>query len=111
MPILGSSNSAANKDRMSKIWTNVDTIIRLCRKHCGKRRNCSLQAISPFPTMFSKVVCCIFRQNEYLWSKGLNTIQGINKYFDANNTSSERMKHFGVAIVRNCYKCILNLGY
>ena len=22
------------------------------RKHCGKRRNCSLQAISPFPTVF-----------------------------------------------------------
>ena len=24
------------------------------RKHCGKRRNCSLQAISPFPTVFSE---------------------------------------------------------
>ena len=23
------------------------------RKHCGKRRNCSLRAISPFPTVFS----------------------------------------------------------
>ena len=27
MPILGFSNSAANKDMMSKIWTNGDTII------------------------------------------------------------------------------------
>ena len=27
MPISGSSNSAANKDMMSKIWTNGDTII------------------------------------------------------------------------------------
>ena len=27
MPILGSPNSAANKDRMSKILTNVDKII------------------------------------------------------------------------------------
>ena len=27
MPILGSSNSAANKDTVSKIWTNVDTVI------------------------------------------------------------------------------------
>ena len=27
MPILGSLNSAANKDMMSKIWTNGDTII------------------------------------------------------------------------------------
>ena len=24
------------------------------RKHCGKRRNCSLRGISPFPTIFSK---------------------------------------------------------
>ena len=57
MPILGSSNSAENKDIMSKIWTNEDTIIWLSRKHCGKRRNCSLRAISPFTTMFSKAVC------------------------------------------------------
>ena len=27
IPILGSSNSGANKDIMSKIWTNGDTII------------------------------------------------------------------------------------
>ena len=27
MPVFGSSNSAANKDMMSKIWTNGDTII------------------------------------------------------------------------------------
>ena len=54
MPTLGSSNSAANKDIMSKIQTNGDTIICLSRKHCGKRRNCSLQAISPFPTIFLK---------------------------------------------------------
>ena len=40
MPILGPSNSAANKDMMSKIWTNRDTTISMNRKHCGKRRNC-----------------------------------------------------------------------
>ena len=58
MPILGTSNLATNKDMMSKIWTNGDTIIRLSRKHCGKRRNCSLRAISPFSTMFSKAALC-----------------------------------------------------
>ena len=42
MPILGFSSSTANKDMMAKIWTNWDTIICLSRKHCGKRRNCSL---------------------------------------------------------------------
>ena len=57
--IPGSSNSTANKDMMAKIWTNGDTFICLSRNHCGKRRNCSLQAISPFPTMFStQAVCC-----------------------------------------------------
>ena len=40
MPILGSSNSAANKDMRSKIWTNGDTSTLLSRKRCGKRRNC-----------------------------------------------------------------------
>ena len=47
-----------NKDMMSKIWTNGNTITLLSRKRCGKRRNCSLRAISSFPTMFSKAVCC-----------------------------------------------------
>ena len=28
------------------------------RKHCGKRRNCSLWAISPFPTVFSRDMYC-----------------------------------------------------
>ena len=42
-------STAVNKDMMAKIWTNGDTSICLSRKHCGKRRNCSLGAISPFP--------------------------------------------------------------
>ena len=58
IPILGSSNWVANKDMLWKILTNWDAIIWLSRKHCGKGRNCSLRAISPFPTMFSKAVCC-----------------------------------------------------
>ena len=58
MSVLGSTISEANKDIMSKIWTNGDAIIWLSKKHCGERRNCSLRAISPFPTMFSKAVRC-----------------------------------------------------
>ena len=69
MPILGYSNSAANKDMMAK-YGKWGTIIRLSRKHCGKRRNCSLRAISSFPIMFSKAMCFFMRQNEYLWGKG-----------------------------------------
>ena len=39
------------------------------RKHCEKRRNCLLQAISPFLTMFSNIslVC----QNAALCGNGL----------------------------------------
>ena len=34
-------------------------VLQMVRKHCGKRRNCLLQAISPFPTVFSKDLYCI----------------------------------------------------
>ena len=37
MQILGSSNSAANKDMTAKIWPKGDTIICLSRKHYGKK--------------------------------------------------------------------------
>ena len=37
--------------QISRKWQKV---IQTGRKHCGKRRNCSLRAISPFPTVFSK---------------------------------------------------------
>ena len=36
-----------------KIWWKWRKVIQTGRKHCGKRRNCSLRAISPFPTVFS----------------------------------------------------------
>ena len=40
--------------RQFKIWLIWQKVIQTGRKHCGKRRNCLLQAISPFPTVFSK---------------------------------------------------------
>ena len=40
--------------RQFKIRQKWRKIIPSGRKHCGKRRNCSLRAISPFPTVFSK---------------------------------------------------------
>ena len=39
-----------------QIWWKWNKVIRIGRKHCEKRRNCSLRAISPFPTVFSKVL-------------------------------------------------------
>ena len=40
--------------RQFQIWRKWQKVIQTGRKHCGKRRNCSLLAISPFPTVFSK---------------------------------------------------------
>ena len=37
-----------------QIWRKWQKVIQKGRKHCGKRRNCSLRAISPFPRVFSK---------------------------------------------------------
>ena len=40
--------------RQFQFWQKWQKVIQTGRKHCGKRRNCSLWAISPFPTVFSK---------------------------------------------------------
>ena len=36
----------------------MKTSLQMGRKHCGKKRNCSLRAISPFPTLLSKDLYC-----------------------------------------------------
>ena len=56
--ILGSSKLkefAYVKFKFDKTWLKL---IQKVRKQCGKRRNCSLRAISPFPTVFSKDFNC-----------------------------------------------------
>ena len=40
--------------RRFQIWWKWQWVLWTGRNHCWKRRNCSLQAISPFPTVFSK---------------------------------------------------------
>ena len=42
--------------RQLQIWWKWETVLYNGRNHCGKRRNCSSGAISPFPTVFSKVL-------------------------------------------------------
>ena len=41
-----------------KIWWKWQKVLLKGRKHCGKRRNCSLRAMSPFPTVFLKDLYC-----------------------------------------------------
>ena len=38
---------------MGWIWWKWQKVLQTSRKHCGKVRNCLLQAISPFPTVSS----------------------------------------------------------
>ena len=50
-----------NQGLFGKGLKNMDkwgTVIWMSRKHSEKSRNCSLQAISFFLTLFSKAVCC-----------------------------------------------------
>ena len=41
-----------------QIWWKWEKVSQTGRKHCGKRRNCSLWAISSFPTVFSEDLNC-----------------------------------------------------
>ena len=44
----------------------------MSRKHCGKKRICSLQAISPFPTVFSEDLHCRHVKAGTCFGKDLN---------------------------------------
>ena len=52
--ILDSSKLKKFADDNFKLDEKLQKVIQTSGKYCGKRRNCSLQAISPFPTVFSK---------------------------------------------------------
>ena len=54
MPILGSLNAAANKDMMSKIWTNGYTII-LVENIVGKGEIARYEQFRLFPQSFQKL--------------------------------------------------------
>ena len=40
--------------RQFQIREKWQKLLQMGRKQCGKGRNCSLRAVSPFPTVFSK---------------------------------------------------------
>ena len=44
--------------RQFHVWWKWHKVLKMGRKHCGKRRNCSLRAFSSFPTVFSKDFAC-----------------------------------------------------
>ena len=69
MPILGSSNSAANKDNDVKNGTNVDTII--CVKTLWEKEKLLASSNFSFSRNVFKNCLLLMRQKEYPWSKRL----------------------------------------
>ena len=55
---LDSSELKELADDIFKFDENGRKFSKKRRRHCWKRRNCSLRAISPFPTVFSKDLHC-----------------------------------------------------
>ena len=52
------------------IWKKWQKVLQMNRKHCGKRRNCSLRAISSFPTVFLKDLYCWHEKTRVCLGKG-----------------------------------------
>ena len=57
--------------RQFQIWWIWQKVLLKGRKQCGKRRNCSLRAISPFPTLFSKGLSCRHVKTRACLGRGL----------------------------------------
>ena len=58
MPILGSSNSVANKNVMSKIWTNGVQLSDYVENIVGKEESARYEQFLFFPQCFQKAVRC-----------------------------------------------------
>ena len=56
--------------RQFQVWWKWHKNLQKGRKYCGKRRNCSLQAISPFSTVFSKDLYCRHLKTKACLGKG-----------------------------------------
>ena len=75
MPILDSSNSAANKDTMSK--KNGQLLIQLSdwvENIVGKKEKLLIMNNFSLSHKVFKRCLLLMHQNEYLWSKGLKSI-------------------------------------
>ena len=69
--ILDSSKLKEFTGENLRINENGREVLQMIRKHCGKRKNCSLQAISLFPTVVSKDLSCRQVKTRPCLGKGL----------------------------------------
>ena len=78
--------------RQFQIWKKWQKVIQTGRKHCGKRRNCSLRAISPFPTVFTKG----------LFPRGVKSVvvwEWVNFFSAFSPKSSQRLTYYQMTIL------------
>ena len=74
--------------RQFQIWWKWQKAIQTVRKHCGKRRNCSLRAISPFPTVFSKGLFPRASKGDIVWEWVKKCELGVDEIVSAWNMQS-----------------------
>ena len=60
-----------------KLDENGGKFSKTLEKHCGKRRNCLLRAISLLPAVFSKRLVLQKCKNQYLFGNGLTKPQNL----------------------------------
>ena len=77
-----------------QIWWQWQKVLQKVKKHCGKRRNCSLWAISPFPTVFSIDLYCRHVKTRACLEKGLPITRRQN--FRLVQTETNCRRHFKV---------------
>ena len=70
--------------RQFQIWWIWQKVLRMGRKPSGKRRNCSSRAISPFPTVFSKVSSSRHVKTRDSLGKGYAKIYKMKPFYDSN---------------------------
>ena len=92
-------------------WWKWQKVLPTSRKHCGKRRNCSLRAISPFPTVFSKDLHCRQVRQRFVWEK----VKGTKHFLERRNcwlpascpVLFSKSWCFGHVKTRGCYTHII----
>ena len=68
----------------------AERYLKMGRKRCGKRRNCSLRAISPFPTVFSKEFYCRHVKTRACVGKASDDLMALDgiSYIEPNDTAA-----------------------
>ena len=90
--ILDSSKLKEFADNNFLIWWKWQKVHKKVRKHWGKRRNCSLWAISPFPTVFSKDIYGRHVKKGLVWERKKKGLFGKG-LIDLHSTLDQTRHH------------------